>query len=345
MSRTHVCMVGSGGIASYHCRAYRQLADEFPTTLSFCDTEIQRAKELQQAFAGLAIYGSMEDACAASDVDVLDVCLPHNLHIQAMELAAGTGKHVVLEKPMARDVAECDRIIDLARGMAGKFMVAECWRFYPHIVQAIQMIEAGELGEILLVETASMDHFAPPTWRRSLNAMGGGALMDRGVHFVDMLVSLGGPVKAVFSSQSDISIEEMEGDDTSVTTVLYESGAVGQQIISWGVTTSLNRPFFCVHGTRGTLIDGDELIFLRGTEEPKVVSPYMGEGWPDYYMILESLRHFLDCVVNDKTPTFTPEMARADVEIVTAAYASGRLGRSVELPYDGPGAHVANDGS
>ena len=334
----HVCFLGSGAIAERHCQAYRELAGEFPTALSFCDVDLDRAEKMKAEFGGVATYGSIEDACSAPGIDVLDICLPHDLHVAAMEQAAASGKHVLLEKPMARDVAECSRIIELVGAMKAKFMVAECWRFYPHIVRAVEAIAAGEIGEVFLIDLCSMGHWTPPTWRRTLRGNGGGALMDRGVHFVDMLVSLGGPVKTVFSAQSDVSIEAMEGDDTSVTTVRYHSGATGTMVISWGTHAPPARPFFCVYGTEGTLIDGDELRLARQGEEPKAVAPSLGEGWPDYHMIRETIRHFLDCVVNDRTPAFTPDMARADIEIVTAAYASGRDGRSVALPYTGPGA-------
>jgi len=335
----HVCMVGSGGIGEIHCKAYQALSDSFPVTLSFCDSDQDRAEAQRQLFNGVASYGRMEDAMAAEDVDILDICLPHHLHVEAMALAANSGKHVLLEKPMARSVKECDQIMESAASMQGLFMVAECWRFYPHIVKAVEAIEAGEIGEIFLIETASMDHFLPPTWRRNLESMGGGALLDRGVHFVDMLVSLGGPVQTVFSVQSDKGWEEMEGEDTSVLALRYQSGTMGTQIISWGIAHSFERPFFIVHGTKGSLVDGQELKLLRQGEEPRVLAPFMGEGWPDSYMILETLRHFLDCVTNGKEPAFTPEQARYDVEIVTAAYASGKRGCSIDLPYEGPGGH------
>jgi len=332
-------MIGSGGIGEIHCRAYRELADTFPTVFSFCDSNRKRAEEQCKLFDGQAVYTDMEEAVHAKDVDILDICLPHDLHVKAMELAAPSGKHVILEKPMARSVAECDQIMDRIQSMNAVFMVAECWRFYPHIVKAIESIQAGDVGEVVLIETCSMDHFLPPSWRSKLSSMGGGALLDRGVHFVDMLVSLGGSIRSVFSVQSGRSWKEMEGEDTSVLTCLYESGAMASQIISWGVTQSFDRPFFTVHGTRGTLMDGKELLLLSGGQEPRVLAPFMGEGWPDYYMIVETLRHFLDCVANGKTPAFTPTQARYDVEIVTAAYASGQQGRSIDLPYRGPGGH------
>ena len=68
------------------------------------------------------------------------------------------------------------------------------------------------------------------------------------------------------------------------------------------------------------------------------MTPPIGSDWPDYYMIRDTIRHFLDCIVNDRPPPFTPTMARGDIELVSAAYQSNRTGRSVDLPYDGPGA-------
>ncbi|MCX7015363.1 MAG: Gfo/Idh/MocA family oxidoreductase [Candidatus Sumerlaeota bacterium] len=339
MSRPlHVCVIGSGWIGKVHAQVYRELAGEFPTHLSFCDVDLARAEKARVEFDGAAAFASIEEACAAADVDLIDICLPHDLHVAAMETAAPSGKHVLLEKPMGRDVAECDRVISLVAPMKAKFMVAECWRFYSHVVRAIEAIRAGEIGRVFLIETCSVGRFAPPAWRRSLRAAGGGALMDRGVHFVDMLLALGGPVATVFSAQTRMAIQEIEGDDTSVMSVRYESGAIGQQLISWGFQRGIDRPYFCVHGTEGSLIDGDQLKLVRRDAEPRILAPSVGAGWPDYHMIRDTIRHFLDCVTNEKTPLFTPTMARADVELVTAAYASGREARSIDLPYNGPGA-------
>ena len=335
---THVCIIGSGMIARRHAQAYRELSDEFRTRLSFCDIDLSRAEACLAEFGGVGCFANWDEACSADDIDMLDVCLPHDLHVPAMRPAAPSGKHVLLEKPIARDLAETDDIISLVEDMNAKFMVAECWRFYPHIVRAVEAIRAGEIGDVFLIETRSLGRWLPPAWRRSLQANGGGALMDRGVHFVDMLLSLGGPVETVFSVQTDVGWAEMEGDDTSVLSVKYRTGATGNQVISWGTHCPGPHSYFAVYGTEGSLIDGRELTLAREGKEPVALAPFMGDGWPDYYMIRETIRHFLDCVTNDGAPSFTAAMARADIELVTAAYHSNRVGASVQLPYDGPGA-------
>jgi predicted dehydrogenase len=145
-------------------------------------------------------------------------------------------------------------------------------------------------------------------------------------------------VKTVFSCQSSINWREMEGDDTSVLTLRYASGAMGNQIISWGTHEVREQSFFTVHGTKGTLKDGESLRLIRQGEPDKAVTPPIGPGWPDYYMIRDAMQHFLGCVVQDEAPAFTPAMAREDIELVTAAYHSNRIGASVNLPYNGPGA-------
>jgi predicted dehydrogenase len=334
----HVCLIGCGSIGEVHVRAYQELQDAWPTRLSFCDTDKARVEEVSRKFGGLHAFQNWEDACAARDVDVLDLCLPHHLHVQAMKVAAFSGKHVLLEKPIARDLKETDVILQFTQGMKTKFMVSECWRFYSHILKSQELIQAGEVGEVFLIETCSLHRWLPPGWRRGLRENGGGALMDRGVHFVDMLLSLGGPVKTVFSLQTSKNWAEMEGDDTSVLTLKYASGAMGNQIIGWGTHEPREHAFFTVHGTQGTLQDGAVLRLLRQGEAPRDLTPPIGSGWPDYTMIRDAIAHFMDCVVNDKTPIFTPAMARADIEVVTAAYQSNRLGKSIDLPYVGPGA-------
>ena len=68
--RLHVCMIGSGGIAAHHCQGYREIGGEYPTVLSFCDVDLLRAEAMRREFDGTAVYGSIEAACAAEDVDV-----------------------------------------------------------------------------------------------------------------------------------------------------------------------------------------------------------------------------------------------------------------------------------
>ena len=334
----HVCVIGCGSIGEVHVRAYQEVAGDFPTRLSFCDADLERARDFALRFKGVRALGSWDEACAAQDVDILDICLPHHLHVPAMKAAALSGKHVLFEKPIARDLRETDAMLSEVAKMKATFMVSECWRFYSHILKAQECIGSGQIGEVFLIETCSMTRWLPPGWRRGLRENGGGTLMDRGVHFVDMLLSLGGPVRTVFSLQTSKAWADMEGDDSSVLTVKYVSGAMGNQIISWGTHEPRDHAFFTVYGTKGTLQDGEVLRLLRQGEPVQDLTPPIGPGWPDYYMIRDAIHHFLGCVKGGKTPVFTPAMARADIELVTAAYQSNRLGRSIDLPYNGPGA-------
>jgi len=114
--------------------------------------------------------------------------LPHNLHARVAIDAARAGKHVLLEKPIATTLKEADSIIEEAKKAGIVFMVAENYHFEPAILKAKELIDQGYIGEIFLIEAVSMGFYVPPLWRRSKAEMGGGVLIDRGIHMVDYTI-------------------------------------------------------------------------------------------------------------------------------------------------------------
>ena len=330
MERLGFCIIGCGGIAHLHAEGASSCEG---VDLYGCDIDIKRAEELMGEFGGKGVFRDYEEVLRREEIRIVDICLPHHLHREVAVAALEAGKHVLLEKPIASTLKEADDIIEAARRakerFGTKFMVAECWRFYPPAVKAAQLIEEGVLGEPFLVQANTFAYYVPSGWRRKLDEMGGGAFLDRGIHFVHMTIWLGGgDVEAVFARTTHRTVREMEGEDSGFAMIDFKSGVVGQVNVSWGTISPPRLPNIAVYGSEGTAYDLDGLYLAVKGREPVKVEESRLEPW----MIPEEVRHFIGCVRTGAEPAVTGEMARLDLEVVLAAYESARTGERVTLP-------------
>ncbi len=187
------------------------------------------------------------------DVDAICICTPSGTHAPLAIEALNAGKHVVLEKPMALTVAQCDAIIAAAKKNHTKITVIAQLRTEPDIIRAKELIDNGTLGKITMVQL-HMCYYRPTSyyqgsWRGTKAMDGGGALMNQGIHGIDILQYLLGPVKNVQSIVRTL-MHDIEVEDAAVATVEFESGAIGVITASTATNPGYDREIN-VYGTRG----------------------------------------------------------------------------------------------
>ena len=141
--RVKIALVGCGNIARAHWRGISYHAPLIEVT-AVVDDDPERAAAMAERTGGAA-FSSLGDALGSGDFDAVDLMLPHDLHEQAAVEALAAGKHVVLEKPMAMDLESCDRILAAAESAGTVFMIAEQSQYWPDVIKAGEMIEAGEV--------------------------------------------------------------------------------------------------------------------------------------------------------------------------------------------------------
>lgn len=314
-----VCLIGCGWIGEEHAKAYKQLQDQGKVEFYTCDIDPDRAKLLADKYGARCFFTNYKDVLD-SPIEAVDICLPHNQHEEATVLAAKAGKHILLEKPLATNLEEADRIYEAIKSSGKKFMVAENFRFIPSIRVAKEFLDRQEIGEPILIQGNSIQRVVPSGWRRSVSITGGGVLIDRGIHLVDMLCYLGGEVKSVSALGNHKSILEMEGEDTVVILMNFESGAIGNLVITWGAKDPLAQPLFIVYGTKGTIWEDSGDLYLINDQKKQIYKAQIPgqEG----KSVEEAVLHFVDCILNDKTPLVTFDIARRDLELVLAIYSS-----------------------
>lgn len=328
-----VCLIGCGRIGEVHARTYSSLKDE--VELFLCDSVLERAKLLKDRYGGAKTFLKYEEAIKNEEVDLVDICLPHNRHVEPVELVCDLNKHILLEKPVARNLKEADEILRAIKDFTGKFMVAECWRFYPHIVKAKELIQRGEIGDVFLIQVNSLGYYVPPLWRRNKDVMGGGVLIDRGIHFIDMLLYLGGKVESVFSECAHKVVPEMEGEDTAIGILRFKNGIIGEINVSWGIRNPPLFPWFVVYGSKGNIYGRQRLYITSPKYSQKEECVVIDDREVcDDEMVDLTIKYFLDCVRENKHPIFTPGMARDDLEVVEAIYFSWKKGKLISLPLE-----------
>ena len=343
-------LVGAGVIGKQHGLVMSQLAAQLRLT-AVVDVVASRAAELASSRGGRP-YASLTDALAAEEIDVVVVCTPTGLHGAVAIEALDAGKHVIIEKPAETTVARTDEII-AARDKAGTLVtVISQHRFDPATEQTLAAIGAGEFGRITSGIAAidwwrGQSYYDSGDWRGTWELDGGGALMNQGVHTVDLLVAaLGRPVE-VFAYAGTLAHERIEVEDVAAGVVRFESGALGVLHATTAAYPGLSARLQ-VHGDRGSaVIDDDALAFFHSTPagapiEEKLMGKTQavsggGEATagsnPGTLSDAHRLQYlnFLDALAGTAPLRVDLETNRQSIAVITGAYESARTGRPVVL--------------
>ncbi len=227
MKKLRFAIYGCGVIARTHAAVLAEI--ENGELIGCADISDASAEAFAEKY-GIKKYNGLEELLSAPEIDVITVCTPSGTHADIATRVLGAGKNVVLEKPMAITSGDCDRIIEAARLSKGKLTVISQMRTAPDVKRLKSLISSGELGDVLLV-TLNMNYYRAEdyyhgSWRGSRLMDGGGALMNQGIHGVDLIMHLVGNVKRVGSIVRTLT-HKIEVEDMAVANLEFECGALG----------------------------------------------------------------------------------------------------------------------
>ena len=251
-------IVGCGVIAPMHEKAIRAQPDAELIAVMDIDPEI--AKQRGAEF-GVPFYTDLDALFARDDVQVVDVCVPSGLHAEIGVKAALAGKHVICEKPIDISLAAADRLTAACKEAGVKLQVISQHRFSNAMQQLKEAVDAGKFGRLVMGNASifwyrAQSYYDSGGWRGTWELDGGGALMNQGVHWVDQLRWIMGPVKSVSAKMGMLAHERIEVEDAVVAVVEFENGAIGSIIGTTdaypGYTTRLE-----IVGTEGSAIIED----------------------------------------------------------------------------------------
>ncbi|HVD76360.1 MAG TPA: Gfo/Idh/MocA family oxidoreductase, partial [Vicinamibacteria bacterium] len=213
-------LIGCGDIAAK--RVAPALRDSPGSTLmAVARARADRAAEFAERHGARRWYADWREVLSDREIDAVYVATPVRLHAEQAVAAAEAGKHVLCEKPMALDVAGCERMTSAARHHGVKLGVAYYRHHYPAVVRLREMIASGEIGRPVLVQVQAFELFDPPpgdprAWLLKKSESGGGPMMDFGCHRIEVLLDLLGPVVEVRAKPSNVRFHDREVEDTCV---------------------------------------------------------------------------------------------------------------------------------
>jgi UDP-N-acetyl-2-amino-2-deoxyglucuronate dehydrogenase len=342
-----IALVGAGVIGKHHGLVISQLADRLQLA-AVVDIAIDRAEQLAAERGGRP-FTSLTEALSNVDVDIVTVCTPTGRHGEVAIEALAAGKHVIVEKPAETTVARTDEIIEAQRKAGTMVTVISQHRFDPATETTLTAIDRGELGRITS-GIASIDwwrgqsYYDSGDWRGTWELDGGGALMNQGVHTVDLLVAaLGRPVE-VFAYTGTLAHQRIEVEDVAVGVVRFESGALGVLHATTAAYPGLSARLQ-VHGDKGSaVIDNDQLVFFEktapgGSAEEQSYGSTSARTVPtagsDPGQLSDSHRlqylNFLGALDGTDQLRVDLETNRQSIGVITGAYESARTGRPVRL--------------
>jgi len=267
--------VGFGWMGKTHSYAYQNIPYHYetpPVRTRMVGVCVRRAETIDEAVAlGGFEFGttSLDELLQRSDIDLINVCTPNDLHKDQVIAALEAGKHVYCDKPLAVDYQECREIVDAVGRCNGALVtqVALQYRFYPCTMRAKQLIEHGRLGKIssfraCYLHASLVDRGRPAGWRLR-PGKGGGTLNDMGCHLLDLLGHLVGPFDRVVADcltetprRTDPATGrtiDIETDDMSVMLLRTGGGAMGSAEVSKLATGAQDELRVEIHGDKGAL--------------------------------------------------------------------------------------------
>jgi UDP-N-acetyl-2-amino-2-deoxyglucuronate dehydrogenase len=347
VTRLRYSLIGSGGsIAEDHLDAVAQLDVDLE---SLVDHDAARGAEMAEEF-GARFFSDHRTMLAETSPDVAVVATPHPSHAEIAIDCLQSGAHVLVEKPMAVEVAEADAMIDTAVRTERVLGVCFQFRFRPAIEEAHRLVSSGALGRLLRVAcretmTRTDTYYRSAPWLGTWGGEGGGVLLNQGPHALDLLFHLAGPPVRV-SGWTRTLLHSIEAEDTGLALLEFESGAVGEILLSTVDSAPLRLELVGERGTaevvdrrlKFTRWEPDLRTHVTSSPElheppkrrPQKMSVPRGEG--DH---LDVHRDFLEAVREGREPRASGREGLASLELANAIVLSDSLsGAAVDLPLD-----------
>jgi predicted dehydrogenase len=352
-----VGLIGCGKVGQIHADALCGLAEAKLT--SVCDVSAERVRAFADRY-GARGYTDVDVLLRESKVEAVLIGTPHPLHAAPAIRAAEAGVHVLVEKPMAATLADCDAMLAAANRTGVLLGAISQRRFYEPVRRIKEAIDAGKIGRpalgvFTMYSWREPSYYQSDPWRGKWDTEGGGVLVNQSPHQLDLLRWFMGPIAEVSGYWANVNHPSVEVDDTAVAVLRFQNGGLGAIVTSVaqkpGIYTKVH-----IHGTNGASVGVETdrgATFIAGMTA--IIEPPLNDLWTipgeehlltafqtedrarftqidatTHYHRLQ-IQDFLRAIREGRPPLVTSEDGRAVVELFTAIYRSNREGRPVTL--------------
>lgn len=358
MKKLKTGIAGCGKVGDFHAKAYAVLPES--QFCAVCDTDAGRAHAFAERY-GVKAYTDVKTMAENEGLDVISVCTPHPLHASPAIAAADCGCHVLVEKPLASSLEDCDAIIRAGERNNVQIGTMVQRRFYEPCMRIRRAIDEGKLGTPVLGTVTMLGwrdraYYESDAWRGTWKGEGGGVLVNQAPHQLDLLLWYMGEAEEVYGLWKNLNHPYIEVEDTAVAIVKFKNGGIGNILVSNSQNPALYGKvhIFGDNGAgAGVQTDGGAMFIagMSGIAEP----PYndlwtisgeegMADIWKkedaDYFNRIDStyyyhrvqIEDFLKAVLEGRKPLVNGLDGRKTVELFTAIYRSTEEGQPVRLP-------------
>ncbi|MFM8271882.1 MAG: Gfo/Idh/MocA family protein [Gemmata sp.] len=357
MTPARVALVGCGKVAGIHAAALASIPEA--QLVAVCDVSPERALAFASKW-GARPCTDLGKLLRDARPDAVIIGTPHPQHAEAAVAAAEAGAHVLVEKPLAASLADCDAMLAAARKSGITIGCISQRRFYEPVQRMKRAIDGGKIGRPALgvfIQYSWRDaaYYESDPWRGKWDTEGGGVLVNQSPHQLDILLWLMGPAAEVTGYWANLNHPTVEVDDTAVASIRFKSGGLGSIITSLsqkpGIYTKVH-----IHGSTGASVGVETdrgATFIAGVSQ--IAEPPLTDLWTvpgeegllsgfqnedraavanvnatTHYHALQ-IRDFLGAIRENRPPLVTGAAGRAVVELFTAIYQSNREKRAVTL--------------
>lgn len=339
-------IIGCGIIAFTHATALKQLKGEGCNLYACCDIIPEKADQYAKDHGVEKVYYNYHELLADPGVDIVCVCVPSGLHGQVAMDASNAGKAIVCEKPMEITPAKIQQVIDVVKKNNTKMQCIFQRRLMPVAIALRELVKNGTLGRICMAEARlnyyrDQAYYNSAGWRGTWELDGGGALMNQGVHGIDLILwMLDDEIDTVYGKAKTMS-RDIPVEDTAAALIQMKSGAM---CIIEGATTAYPgfSSTFTICGDRGTVSFDDQHIIAwefidkeNAPARPDLGGDVVGGAQNPIdigiYGHICLLRDIAQAVRDDRAPMLPPEEAALAVKVICGIYESSRQGKPVVI--------------
>ena len=359
MKRTYkVGIVGLGKVAHLHAKAIKEIKNADFT--AGCSRSIEKAESFVADYEAVP-YDNITKMVRETDLDLVIICTPHPNHVEPTIEAIEAGAHVLVEKPLASTLQDCDTMIEAAQRANLKLGVISQRRWYPPTLRVKKAIDNGKIGKpvlgtINMLGWRDKAYYNSDPWRGKWELEGGGVMVNQAPHQLDLFCWLMGPIDEVYGHWANLNHPFIEVEDTALAILKFKSGAIGNIIVSNSQKPGIFSKIQ-VHGENGASVGVQTeggAMFIAGMAP--ITEPPVNDLWtipgeenklkeftkednelfhkvdPMVYFIRLQIKEYLDALDNNREPLVNGEEGHRTVELFTAIYRSTRDNKPVKFP-------------
>ena len=320
-------ILGCGAISDFHARAIESI--ENAVLYGVADKNLAAAYNFAEKY-GIKAYSDFEEMLADGEIDAVCICTPSGFHAENAINALNARKHVVLEKPMALSLEDCDRVEKACDESGCKLTVICQLRFSDDVQKIKQLVKENAFGKLVFCDLymkywRSEEYYSSSPWKGTVK-MDGGALMNQGIHGVDAMLYIMGDAN-IISAKTRTTYHNIEAEDTAVAMLEFENGALGVIEAATCVCPGSSRRIE-LRGSKGAavleensivklVLDGEEIINTENNLNCGTANDPLAMS---HLLHAKQISNFVESVSNDEELLIDCKEARRAIDLIGKIY-------------------------